>query len=104
MLMAVAYPESAPGLSSTRLVWAESLKVVGNDALLKSLTWPSTTHLEMDVFPSSPARNFSVAERGLIFEITKFDGGPGSSEIHKTNHTHTSTVKCNVESATLFWQ
>lgn len=83
--------------------WADHLKVVGNDGLSKSLTWPSTTHLEMDVFPSSPARNFSVAERGLIFEITKFDGGPGSSGIYR-HKPHTYTMKFDTEFAILYWQ
>jgi len=37
----------------------------------------------MVVFPSSPARNFSVADRELILEITRFDGGPGSSVLRQ---------------------
>lgn len=43
-------------------------------------TWPSTIHLEMEVLPSYPGRNWSVAERGLMLEITRLDGAPGSSE------------------------
>lgn len=53
---------------------------------VKGLTCPSTIHLEMDVFPSSPARNFKVADRGLILEITRFEGGPGSSGFRKQHY------------------
>ena len=33
----------------------------------------------MAVFPSYPGRNWSVAERGLMLEMTRLDGAPGSS-------------------------
>lgn len=33
----------------------------------------------MEVFPSGPGRNRSVAVRGLMLEMTKLDGAPGSS-------------------------
>ena len=42
-------------------------------------TCPCTIHLEMAVFPSYPGRNWSVAERGLMLEMTRLDGAPGSS-------------------------
>lgn len=42
-------------------------------------TCPSTIHLEIAVLPSLPGRNLMVAERGLMLEMTRFDGAPGSS-------------------------
>lgn len=42
-------------------------------------TWLSTIHSDMAVFPSKPGRNRSVAVRGLMLEMTKLDGAPGSS-------------------------
>lgn len=42
-------------------------------------TWPSTIHSDMAVLPSEPGRNRSVAVRGLMLEMTKLDGAPGSS-------------------------
>lgn len=42
-------------------------------------TCPSTIHRDMAVFPSGPGRNISVADRGLMLEMTKLDGAPGSS-------------------------
>lgn len=42
-------------------------------------TWPSTIHRDMAVLPSGPGRNRSVAVRGLMLEMTRLDGAPGSS-------------------------
>lgn len=54
-------------------------------ALCQGHTWPSTIHLQMDVLPSYPGRNWSVAERGLMLEITRLDGAPGSSGERETH-------------------
>lgn len=42
-------------------------------------TWPSTIHRDMAVLPSEPGRKRTVAVRGLMLEMIKFDGAPGSS-------------------------
>lgn len=42
-------------------------------------TCPSTIHRDIAVLPSGPGRNRSVAVRGLMLEMTKLDGAPGSS-------------------------
>lgn len=39
----------------------------------------------MEVLPSYPGRNWSVAERGLMLEITRLDGAPGSSAERETH-------------------
>lgn len=49
-------------------------------------TCPSMIHLEMAVLPSLPEWNFMVAERGLMLEMTRLEGAPGSSvHQHKQN-------------------
>lgn len=47
-------------------------------------TWPSTIHRDIAVLPSGPGRNRSIAVRGLMLEMTKLDGAPGSSAKGKT--------------------
>lgn len=44
-----------------------------------TLTWPSTIHRDMAVLPSGPGWNRSVAVLGLMLEMTRLDGAPGSS-------------------------
>lgn len=55
-------------------------------------TCPSTIHRDMAVLPSGPGRNRSVAVRGLMLEMTKLDGAPGSSADRK-NRENTDLVK-----------
>lgn len=43
------------------------------------LTWASTCQREIEVLPSYPGLNCKVTDRGPMFEMAKFVGGPGSS-------------------------
>ena len=47
-------------------------------------TCPSTTHCDLAVFPSVPGRKLMVTERGLMLEMTRLDGAPGSSANRST--------------------
>ncbi len=43
------------------------------------LTWACTCQREIEVLPSYPGLNCKVTDRGPMFEMAKFVGGPGSS-------------------------
>lgn len=49
-------------------------------------TCPSTIHLDMTVLPSEPGQNLSVAVRGLMLEMTRLEGAPGSSANRRKYH------------------
>lgn len=59
-------------------------------------TCPSTIHLEMSVLPSLPGWNLMVADRGLMLEMTRFDGDPGSS-VHNRNISIYITIACELK-------
>lgn len=59
----------------------------------RTLTCPSTIHLDMDVLPSEPGRNRSVAARGLMLEMTKLEGARGSSANEQEEQNFTQSCK-----------
>lgn len=64
-----------------------SMQVLINFTQTRLRTCPSTIHLEMTVLPSLPGWNFMVAERGLMLEMTRLEGAPGSSvQQHNNNN------------------
>lgn len=71
-----------------------SMQVLINFTQTRLRTCPSTIHLEMAVLPSLPGWNFMVAERGLMLEMTRLEGAPGSSV-----QQHNKTYLCNSQAA-----
>lgn len=60
-------------------------------------TWASTCQREIEVLPSYPGLNCNVTDRGPMFEMAKFVGGPGSSVSEERKECSSYLVLFNPE-------